>query len=475
MSAIFRFADRRQPYLFPESIDDWLPEDHLARFVVEVVESLDISVLQNTYKGCGKQPYDPKILLALLFYGYATGVFSSRKLEKATYDSVAFRFISVNEHPDHDTISNFRSRFLPELGPLFVQILQIAQEAGLLKLGTISLDGTKVKANASKHSAFSYEYACKIEEQLKKEVEELFRMAEASDTEAIPEGMDIPEELKRRGERLKVIAEAKREIERRAEERYKVEMAEYESKMESRKEKSERTGKKAGGKVPAQPEEGPKAKEQVNLTDEDSRIMPQSGGGFEQSYNAQACVTEETLIIAAADVSQNPNDKREMEPMLEELEALPDELGKVEKILADAGYYSEANVEKCEEKEIEPYISPRREEHNRSLKTRIERARKDSSQGKSAAEGAAQQGKSDGLAKSEKAAEKMRARLNTEEGRALYARRKCTVEPVFGIIKAVLGFRQFLLRGLEKVRGEWSLVCLAWNLKRLHTLKCNKV
>lgn len=474
MSAIFRFADRRQPYLFPESIDDWLPEDHLARFVVEVTESLNISALQNAYKGCGKQPYDPKMLLALLFYGYATGVFSSRKLEKATHDSVAFRFISVNQHPDHDTISNFRSRFLPELRPLFVQILQIAQEAGLLKLGTISLDGTKVKANASKHSALSYEYACKIEEQLKREVEELFRMAEASDTEPLPEGMDIPEELGRREERLKVIAEAKKEIERRAEERYKVELAEYERKMESRKEKTERTGKKPGGKVPVKPEEGPGAREQVNLTDADSRIMPQSGGGFEQSYNAQACVTEETLLIVAADVSQNPNDKREMEPMLEELEELPDGLGKVEKLLADAGYYSEANVEKCEEKGIEPYISPRREGHNRSLEASIEEARGESSQGKAEMEETIQ-GKFEELPESQKAAEKMREKLSTPEGRRLYARRKCTVEPVFGIIKAVLGVRQFLLRGLEKVRGEWSLVCLAWNLKRLHTLKCNKV
>jgi transposase len=474
MSAIFRSVDRRQPYLFPESIDDWLPDDHLARFVVEVTESLDISALQDAYKGCGKQPYDPKMLLALLFYGYATGVFSSRKLEKATHDSVAFRFISVNEHPDHDTISNFRSRFLPELRPLFVQILQIAQEAGLLKLGTISLDGTKIKANASKHSALSYEYACKIEEQLKKEVEELFRMAEASDTEPLPEGMNIPEELKRRDERLKIIAEAKKEIERRAEERYKAELAEYERKMESRKEKAEQTGKKPRGRVPAKPEEGAGAREQVNLTDADSRIMPQSGGGFEQSYNAQACVTEETLMIAAAEVSQNTNDKREMEPMLEELKALPDGLGEVSKILADAGYYSEANVEKCEEKGIEPYISPSREEHNRSLEARIEEARGDSSEGARVSEETLP-GETGELPESQKASEKMRARLNTPEGRKLYGRRKCTVEPVFGVIKAVLGFRQFLLRGLEKVRGEWSLVCLAWNLKRLHTLKCNKV
>lgn len=475
MTVAFRFADRRQISLLPESVDDWLPEDHLARFIVEVTDTLDVSVLQNAYKGSGKQAYDPRMLLALLFYGYATGVFSSRKLELATYDSVAFRFISVNEHPDHDTIAKFRSRFLSELQPLFVQVLQIAHEAGVLKLGTVSLDGTKIHANASKHSALSYDYACKIEEQMKKEVEELFRMAEESDSEPIPEGMNLPEEMARREERLRVIAEAKKEIERRAEERYKEERAEYEQKMAAREEREKQTGKKAGGKAPKEPEPGPRGRDQVNLTDAESRIMPESGGGFEQSYNAQACVTAETLIIASTDVSQNPNDKQEMSPMVGKLEGLPDELGRVEKIVADAGYYSEANVRKCEERRIEAYISPRREEHNRTLQDRIEEAGKGESDSKGAGEEERINEKAEECRASQKAAKKMRDRLNTPSGRKIYARRKCTVEPVFGIIKAVLGFRQFLLRGLEKVRGEWNLVCLAWNLKRLHVLKSNKI
>ena len=198
MSDKFRFSNRNQPYLLPVSIDDWLPENHLARFIVEVTEKLNIEAIRAKYKGNGKQAYDPRMLLALLFYGYATGVFSSRKIERATYDSIAFRFLSVNEHPDHDTIAAFRKRFLPQLSELFLQILQIAHGAKFLKLGTISLDGTKVKANASKHSALSYEHACKIEEALKKEVAELFRMAEESDNEPVPEGMNIPEEIIRR-------------------------------------------------------------------------------------------------------------------------------------------------------------------------------------------------------------------------------------------------------------------------------------
>lgn len=453
MSSIFRFVDRRQKYLFPESVDDWLPSDHLARFIVEVTDNLDIKEIQSAYCGGGKQAYDPRMLLALLFYGYSTGVFSSRKLEVATHDSVAFRYVTANEHPDHDTISTFRKRFLPQLHALFVQILQIANEAGFLKLGTISLDGTKIKANASKHAALSYEYACKIEEELKKEVDELFRMAEESESEAVPEGMNIPEELERREKRLAVIAEAKKEIERRAEERHRAERSEYDKKMAERSKKEEQTGKKAKGKEPAVPERGALKKDQVNLTDPESRIMPESGGGFEQSYNAQACVEGESLLIAGLNVSQNANDKKELEPMLEELEVLPEGMGKVEKILADAGYYSGENIERCEKRGMEAYISPRREAHYESLRGRHEEA---------------------APVESEDCVEKMLGRLRSLAGRAIYAKRKCTIEPVFGIIKAVMGFRQFLLRGIEAVRGEWTLVCLAYNLKRLHTLKSGR-
>ena len=253
MSSKFRALDRDTLYLLPPSVQDWLPEDHLARFVVEIVDRLDLSALESRYGGGGKDPYHPALLLSLLFYGYATGVFSSRKLERATYDSVAFRFIAANAHPDHDTIASFRKRFLKELRGLFVQILSIAQEMGLLKLGHVSLDGTKVRANASKHKALSWGYAKRLEEQLRGEVAALLERAAEAD-EAQPE-LDIPEELKRREDRLAVIEEAQAEIERRAHERFAAEQAAYEEKLATRREQERATGRKLGGHPPKAPSE----------------------------------------------------------------------------------------------------------------------------------------------------------------------------------------------------------------------------
>ena len=332
-------------------MEDWLPDDHLARFVVEIVEQLDIAHIENEYSGKGgKIAYHPKMLLSLIFYGYATGVFSSRKIEKATYDSVPFRYIAVNSHPDHDTISNFRKRFLDSISPLFTQILEIANDLGCLKLGTISLDGTKIHANASKHSAYSYKYANELEERLQNEVNELLRLAEEADNESLPDGLDIPEELSRRNERIEAIQRAKAEIERRAAARYEEELEEYQAKMEARRVKEEATGKKVKGREPKSPEgPSPQAQDQVNLTDEESRIMPISGGGFEQSYNAQAAVDTESYLIVLSDVTQHTNDKEELTPALEALKELPGSLSVPEKLLADAGYYSEANVSACEE------------------------------------------------------------------------------------------------------------------------------
>jgi hypothetical protein len=391
------------------------------------------------------------MLLALLFYGYATGVFSSRKLEQATYDSVAFRYVAANDHPDHDTIATFRKRFLSELNPLFVQILLIAQQMGCLKLGKVSLDGTKIKANASKHRALSWKYACQLEDQLKTEVEALLRQAEEADRSDLPDGLDIPAELARREERLSAIARAKAEIERRAAERHAEEQAEYEKKLADRKAKEQETGKKPRGKQPKPPEPGPRDKDQVSLTDDESRIMPVSGGGFDQCYNAQASVDIETMLIIGQHLTQNPNDKLEIDPALEALKALPAQLGTVDGLLADTGYFSEANVESCLEEKILPFISAHRDKHNQSLKERF-----------------AEPGP---LPEDADALTQMTHCLQTQAGRAIYAKRKCTVEPVFGIIKAIMGFRQFLLRGVECVRGEWNLVCMAWNLKRLHALK----
>jgi transposase len=446
----FRPTDRLTGFLMPPSVDEWLPQRHLARFVVEVVDGLDLTAMRKSYRGTGSASYHPAVLLGLLVYGYATGVFSSRKLERATYDSVAFRFIAANDHPDHDTIAAFRRRFLKEIEALFVQVLLLAREMGVLKMGTVALDGTKIHANASRHSALSYEHACKIEAQLKAEVAELLKKAEAADQTDVPDGMSIPEELARRQERLEKLAAARATIEARAKERFAREKAEYEAKLAARDAKTAATGKKPGGKPPEPPTEGARPMDQVNLTDEESRIMPVAGGGFEQCYNAQAVVAEGSLLVVATDVTQAPNDKQQLEPMLNKVNELPETLGKAETLLADNGYFSEANVKACEAGKIEPLIATGREAHHRSLTERFADAPPPP--------------------ENPTAVEAMAHRLQTPEGKKLYALRKQVPEPVFGIIKSVLGFRQFLLRGLDQVRGEWSLVTMAWNMKRIFAL-----
>ena len=447
----FRTIDRQTGFLLPPSVDEWLPEKHLARFVVEVVDGLDLRALSGSYRGSGSKSYHPRLLLGILVYGYATGVFSSRKLERATYDSVAFRFIAANDHPDHDTIATFRRRFLKDIERLFVDVLLLAREMGLLKLGKVGLDGTKIHANASRHSALSHERAGKIEVQLKAEVAELMAKAEAADKADIPDGMSIPEELALREKRLKKLAEARCKIEARAKERFERERADHEAKLAARTEKTKATGKKPGGRPPAPPAEGPQLTDQINLTDEDSRIMPVAGGGFEQCYNAQAAVATGSLLVVAADVVQAPNDKQQIEPMLDKIGALPEELGKAETLLADTGYFSAGNVEACAKAGTEPVIAMGRQPHHPPLAERFE--------------------KTPEAPENPTPVESMAHRLKTPEGRALYALRKQTPEPVFGIIKSVLGFRQFSMRGLDKTRGEWSLVTMAWNLKRMFALK----
>src|SRR6266849_4239970 len=326
----FRPTDRLTGYLMPPSVDEWLPPRHLARFVVEVVEGLDLRAMSKAYRGSGSASYHPAPLLSMLIYGYATGVFSSRKLERATYDSVAFRFIAANDDPDHDTIATFRRRFLKEIEGQFVEVLKLAREMGVLKMGTVALDGTKIHANASRHSALSYEHAGKIAAQLKAEVAELLAKAEAADKADLPDGMSIPEELARREDRLAKLAEARAKIEARAKERYEREKAEHEAKLAAREAKANATGKKPGGKPPKAPVEGALPTDQINLTDEESRIMPVAGGGFEQCYNAQAVVAADSLLVVAAQVVQAPNDKQQIEPMLKRIEALPADLGKPE-------------------------------------------------------------------------------------------------------------------------------------------------
>lgn len=311
----FRPINRETDYLLPPSVQDWLPESHLARYVVEVVEGLDLSKLERAYAGRGSLAYHPAMLLSLLIYGYATGAYSSRKIERASYDSLAFRFIACNQHPDHDTLASFRRRHGEQFAATFVQVLQIARDSQVSRFGSVSLDGTKIHANASRHSALSYGHTEKIEAQLMAEVQEMLDLAEAADQSDLPRGVSLPDELKRREDRLAAIAEAKAKIEARARERFEREQAEYQAKLAKR----EASGKKPGGKPPKPPQVGPHAHEQINLTDEDSRIMKVAGGGFEQCYNAQALVDSKSMLVMAPHVTQAGNDKEQVAPMLAKL------------------------------------------------------------------------------------------------------------------------------------------------------------
>ena len=449
--ARFREINRDIDFLFPPSVQDWLPERHLARYIASVVEGLDLSEIERAYGNSGSDAYHPATLMSLLIFGYATGVFSSRRIEMATYDSVAFRYLACDRHPDHDTLASFRRRFGKEFESIFVQVLQIAQANRLSQFGTVSLDGTKIHANASRHSALSYEHAGRIEAQLKQEVQELLALAETADCDALPDGLIVPEEIARREVQLAAIEQAKRKIEARAQERYAREKAEFDARIAARQAKEDELGHKLGGKAPTPPSEAPRAQDQINLTDEDSRIMKVAGGGFEQCYNAQAVVDTESMLVLVPQVTQAANDKEQVAPLLAELKALPAGLNAPKVLLADNGYMSEANVEVCIGAKVEPLIAAGREGHHPDLKERF--------------------GEQPPLSEEASPVEKMRHTLKTKAGKAQYALRKQTVEPVFGIIKSVMGYRQFLLRGLEKVQHEWTLVCLAWNLKRMAVLR----
>ena len=446
----FIAVDRETAYLLPPSVDEWLPQNHLARFVVEVIDQLDLSELTRQYAGRGSDAYHPAMLLGLLVYGYTTGLHSSRKIERACHDSVAMRFIAANTQPDHDSIATFRRRFLAQIEALFVQVLMLAREMKCLKLGTIALDGTKIAANASKHSALSWEHANKIEAQLREEVQLLLKLAEDSDSGPVNDGLDVPAEIARREQRLAALAQAKAKIEQRAAERHAVESQAHEAKCAKRQAQRD-AGKKPRGPDPEPPSSEPKPGDQVNLTDEESRIMPTSGGGFEQSYNAQAAVDTATMLVITAHVTQAPNDKREIAPVLDKVQALPQALGCISTLLADTGYFSQANVQACLGHEIEPMLSMKRESHHVPVFERF------------AADTPAPE--------TDDPVVEMAHRLSTKAGRALYGLRKQTVEPVFGIIKRVMGWRQMSMRGLDKARGEWSLVTMAWNIKRLHVLR----
>jgi transposase len=446
MSGNFRSFDRDTLFLMPPSVQDWLPKEHLARFVVEVVEQLDLRALRESYAGRGSAAYHPEMLVALLFYGYATDVRASRKLEAATYESVPFRFIAANSHPDHDTIADFRARFLPELGQIFEQLLIVAHQTGFLNVGRVSLDGTKIRANASKHNALSLKRATELERRLRREARRMLELAEQADREDRDDEFHVPAELARREDRIRAIKEAVERIRTREAERIEGEKAEREETVAERKRLEEKNGRRFEGHAKrGRIKRNPNA--QINLTDGDSRIMHGSDG-FVQAYNGQLGVDVDSMLIVTAHLTQRPNDVRQIKPTLEALNHLP--IGKPSVLIADAGYYSELNVERCVASGIEPYISIGREKHYWGLK----HWRRTAQPGPDAS-----------------ALEIMRYRLRTPVGRAIYARRKCTVEPVIGNLKRSMGFRQFLLRGFEKVSAEWTLACASWNLRRLHALK----
>jgi len=437
MATTFRSYIPEQSLLLPPSPRDWLPESHLAYFLSDTVDALDLQAFYKPYEGDGRRnsPYDPRMMVKLLLYGYATGIFSSRKIAKKLHEDVAFRVLSGENFPAHRTIAEFRQRHLPAFQGLFVQVLQVAREAGLLQLGMVAVDGTKVKASASKRKAMSYGRMKPEQERLEAEIAELTSRAAQVDAQEDAqygpdsEGDEIPAELRRREQRLSKIQEAIERLRSRQA---------AEDRTEGRKEEpsSIQEGKASRGKR----EFGePPAKKQDNFTDPESRIMKTSSG-FDQCYNGQLAVDSESRLIVAAKVTQSGADHDELLPVLEEARS---NIGQFPpSVLADAGYRSEENFQKLEASQIDAYVALGRE--GKTARTKNE-ARYP-------------------------ATERMKQKLQTEEGRQRYAKRKSIVEPVNGWIKSVLGFRQFSLRGLQKVAGEWTLVCLALNLRQMNPL-----
>ncbi len=431
------------------TLHEVLPADHLARFIVNIVALLDLSAIYGQYGAVGGEAYAPELLLALLLYGYVTGVFSSRRIERATYENIPFRFIAGGMHPDHDTIATFRRRFLSDIKELFVQLLVVAQQLGYLKLGNISLDGSKIHADASKSKAVSWGYLPKLEQRLQAEVAELLALAEQTDQGNWPEELDVAAEIAFRQDRLLNLAQARAVLEARAQQRYEAEQTEYEAKMGVR-EQARQQGRTPRGQDPKPPVAGPRDKDQYNFTDPASAIMKNStNGGFDQHYNTQVAVDHDSRLIVANTLSNRPVDTAQAVPTVD---AIPPELGTPGAAALDRNYFSPSNIKALEKRGIDPYIATGREPHQRNWKLFFA------------------QTPPDPPAQDASPIVKMAYKLRTDIGQVIYRLRKSTVEPVIGIIKETLGFRQFSLRGLEAAAGEWNLVCLAYNLKRLHIL-----
>lgn len=451
MAAKFVNIDRDTPMFFPLDMRDWLPEDHIVHFIIDAVEQLDLKSFKINHRGSGSEQYPPAMMLILLIYCYATGRFSSRGIEAATHSDVAVRYIcGGDQHPDHDTICTFRQENGSLFSECFVKVLALAGELGCLKkVGGISIDGTKIKANASKHAAVSYKRAGEMIQQLELEVEQLMRKAEEADSVPLEEGLSIPHEIARREDRKKELEQARKVIEDRFQ---KKEQAIYETKVAERKNKKD-NGQTKPGHGPKRPEEKvPDNKAQYNFTDPESRIMKAGNGKhFEQAYNAQAAVdAENSYLILGKRVTNHPNDKQQLVATVESVDKT---VRTVSEVSADTGYYSEdAIIELESDKRVTAYVAVEKRSHHRSVK-HLEKHSEPPELHEDA-----------GLK------EKMSRRLKTKKGKEVYKLRKQTVEPVFGTIKEILGFRHFHLRGLEKVRLEWDIVTLAYNFKRLFNM-----
>ncbi len=436
MSRNYRTYEPDQTLLLPPSVRDWLPEEHLAFFISDTIDALDVSAFDERYgdAGPGNQAFDPRMMLKVLVYAYATGTFSSRKIAAKLHEDVAYRVLGSDNFPAHRTISDFRKRHLPEFRELFVQVVQTALEVGLVKLGTVAVDGSKVKANASKHKAMSYKRMKEEEKRLRKEIRELMTEAKKTDDQEDKRygkdrrGDELPAELARREDRLQSIRAARQRLEARQRETDREKGREPDD--------QDRPGKR--GKPFKRPFGEPEDRAQENFTDPDSRIMKRGSSGFEQCYNPQIAVDEAEQIIVATTVTQSASDVQELEPVLDQIKETTGQYP--DKTLADAGYRSEANLQMLEKKGVEGFVAMGREKNGETKEPNPENH----------------------------ATCRMAKEMKTERAKKNYRKRKYLGEPPFAWIKSVMGFDQFSLRGFDNVTSEWNLACLAANLKRMH-------
>lgn len=458
MPARFVNIDRETPLILPPDLRDWVCRDHLVHFIIDAVGLLDLGAARVNHRGSGEEQYPPAMMLALLIYSYATGTFSSRQIERSTYESVPVRFLCADTHPDHDSICKFRADNGALLSASFHQVLELAARAKVLKVGnvTLAMDGTKILASASKHSAVSHGHAVEQMQLLESEIAALLARAAQADSAPLRDGLSIPAEIERRRERLEKLQAAAAVMRERARERFEAEQAEYQKKLQQRAEQERGSGRKPRGKAPKAPQAGPRESDQFNFTDPESRIMKSgSGAHFEQSYNAQAAVETGSRLIVAGQVVDAPNDKEQLAPTAGTLSPVIQSVGTV---LVDSGFYSETAVKALEARSegslrgAQVLAATQRHKHGRRIAD-LEPPQEPPE-----------------LPQDAPFIEQMQRRLKTAAGRAAYGQRKQTIEPVFGIIKEAMGFRRFSLRGKVKANLEWSLVSLSYNLKRLFHL-----